>query len=70
MTKTFTRLGLDRTAHVVKSAALLRAAEIPIMRADPARAAARLGWRATVHVDELIERLVDAEQRALDAPSG
>ncbi|HWP07263.1 MAG TPA: GDP-mannose 4,6-dehydratase [Polyangiaceae bacterium] len=70
VTKTFTRLGLDRTAHVVKSAALLRAAEIPIMRADPARAAARLGWRATVHVDELIERLVDAEQRALDAPSG
>jgi len=68
--KTFARLHLDSAAHVVRSAALLRAAEIPVMRADPTRAAQRLGWRATVHVDELIERLVRAELELIDSSSG
>lgn len=68
--KTFARLGLDPAQHVVRSASLLRAAEIPVMRANPARATTGLGWRATVHVDEVIERLVRAELELIDTPSG
>jgi GDPmannose 4,6-dehydratase len=67
--RTFARLGLDAGKHVVRSPALLRSAEIPAMRADPSHAAARLGWRATVAIDELIQRLVQAELAALDAES-
>jgi GDP-D-mannose dehydratase len=37
------------------------------MRADPSRAAERLGWRAKVRGAEVAEHLVDAELAALDA---
>ncbi len=65
--RAFQSVGLDYRAHVVTNPALLRSAEIPAMYADPSRAAERLGWRAETHVDELVERLVAAELRELDA---
>jgi GDPmannose 4,6-dehydratase len=66
VTRAFACVGLNARDHVKKSGALLRRAEIPVMRADPSRAAAALGWRATLRVEEVVQRLVDAEQETLD----
>jgi GDPmannose 4,6-dehydratase len=65
--RTFARLGLDHRAHVVKNPANLRSAEIRAMYADPSRALERIGWHAQTHVDAVIERLIEAELRILDA---
>lgn len=64
--RAFACLGLDAHDHVVRNPGLLRPSEIPVMRADPSRAAERLDWRAKVRGDELVQRLVDAEMRLLD----
>lgn len=64
--RVFERLDLEAARYVVTNPALKRAAEIPVMRADPARALARLGWKASVHVDEVAARLVSAELERLD----
>lgn len=63
---TFESVGLSAAAHVKRSAALRRAAEIPSMTANPARANERLGWRAQVRVAEVVKRLVAAEFARLD----
>jgi len=63
----FSSLALRAEDHVETDAGLLRPAEIPIMRADPSRAAERLDWRATVGIREVARRMVDAELRELDA---
>jgi GDPmannose 4,6-dehydratase len=65
--RAFQCVGLSAKAHVVRKPDLIRPSEIQAMRADPTRAAERLDWRASVHVDELVERLVAHEQRALTA---
>jgi GDPmannose 4,6-dehydratase len=65
--RAFVRLGLDYRAHVVRNPAHLRTAEIQTMYADPARAAELIGWRASTHVEAVIERLIEAELRLLDA---
>lgn len=58
----FAAVGLVATDHVDHQPALLRAAEIPAMHADPSLAAARLAWRASVAWRELVPRLIAAEQ--------
>jgi len=63
----FRHVGLTPEPYVRRAKALLRASEIPAMLAEPARAAERLDWRATVHVDELVGKLVAAELATLDA---
>jgi GDPmannose 4,6-dehydratase len=68
--RAFACVGLKAADHVVKSERLVRSAEIPAMHADPALAAEKLGWRASVKVDEVIERLVAAEQATLDREAG
>ena len=57
----FAVLGLNAAEHVSRNPALLRAAEIPVMRGDPRRARERLGWEATVRGEEVARRLVEAE---------
>jgi GDPmannose 4,6-dehydratase len=66
----FSSLGLDARKHVEENAALFRPAEIPVMRADPGRAAERLDWRASVGVEEVARRLVRAEQNDGDIELG
>jgi GDPmannose 4,6-dehydratase len=66
----FEAVGLVAREHVSHQPALLRAAEIPVMRVDPARAEAVLGWRAQVRWRELVERLVAAEQARAATPAG
>lgn len=56
----FARVGLDWRRHVVRDQGLIRAGEPRVQAVDPRRAAARLGWRATVTAPEVARRLVDA----------
>jgi GDPmannose 4,6-dehydratase len=63
----FARVGLRSSDHVFHDPKLVRAVDIPVMRADPSRAAERLGWRATIHGVAVAERLADGELAALDA---
>ena len=66
----FAAVGLSFRDHVATSRGLLRPAEIAVMRADPSRAAARLDWRAEVHVADLVTKLVQAELSLLDQNRG
>jgi GDPmannose 4,6-dehydratase len=63
----FARVGLRAKEHVVHDPSLMRAADIPAMRADASNAAERLGWRASIFGTAVAERLVDHERAALDA---
>jgi len=64
---TFAVLDLDWQRHVGTSSELLRPAEIHVSRANPAKAAARLGWRADYGMREVIAAMVAAEQERLRA---
>ena len=57
----YAAVGLDWRNHVVEDPALLRPAEIPELRGDPARAMAGLGWRPSLDFAGLVERMVRAE---------
>lgn len=61
----FARVGLDWRAHVVHDPALTRSGDVPALVADPARAAAALGWAATTPFDVLLDELLDAARSAL-----
>ena len=57
----FAAAGLDWADHVETDAALLRPSDLAYSGGDPARAAARLGWHATVTGAAVVRRMVDAE---------
>ena len=56
----FARLGLDWRDHVVRDERLLRRDEVRRLRADPGRAAERLGWRAETMIGDVARRMVEA----------
>jgi len=56
----FAAVGLDWWQHVEHDPALRRPTEIDCGRGDPAKAAARLSWRATVRMPEVARRMVAA----------
>jgi GDPmannose 4,6-dehydratase len=60
----FASLGLDWRRHVTRDPALQRAGDIPVSRADPARAADRLGWRARHTMPDVARLLVEAHRPA------
>jgi GDPmannose 4,6-dehydratase len=64
----FERVGLDYRKHVRLDVGLLRSGEIPAMRADPSKAARLLNWRASVSLEELVQRLIDAERPHVASP--
>jgi GDPmannose 4,6-dehydratase len=53
----FRRFGVDAARHVRSDTALLRPSDIRHGAADPRRAQALLGWRHTIDVDGVIDRL-------------
>ena len=55
-------VGLDWREHVQTDAGLLRPADIGALRGDPAPAERTIGWRPTVGFEELVRRMVAAEQ--------
>lgn len=56
----FGHFGLDWRNHVRQDTALLRPSDIRFGAADPSRARDRLGWQATVSLEELITRMCRA----------
>ena len=53
--------GLDIDRHLVIDPALFRPAEVDILLGNPAKAKAKLGWEATITLDEMIREMVDAD---------
>jgi GDPmannose 4,6-dehydratase len=66
----FACVGLQAEDHVRVDPALERTPERTASVGDPARAHERLGWRALVGFEELVERMVQADMRllALEVP--
>jgi GDPmannose 4,6-dehydratase len=61
----FAHAGLDWQRHVVVDPTLVRPAEVDVLRADPSRAAERLGWRPHVGFGDLVRLMVDADRERL-----
>lgn len=59
----FAAVGLDSRDHVDIDPALLRPSELAISRANPERAADRLGWKAEATVEQVIFRMVEYESK-------
>jgi GDPmannose 4,6-dehydratase len=57
----FAAAGLDWREHVETDASLLRPSDIPVSRADPAKAARELGWRAKSKPADVAGILVEHE---------
>lgn len=65
----FACVGLNASDHVSSSLDLQRPSELKSSYLDPTKAWSRLGWRANVRMQEVVERMVRAEQTRLDALS-
>lgn len=61
ITETFSACKLNWEDHVVTNPALLRPTEIMVSRADPSKAAAVLGWRATRTMPDVIRGMLDED---------
>ena len=57
----FGHVGLNYEDHVVTRQDLLRPAEVEILHADPTKARERLGWEATVSLENLAAEMVEAD---------
>jgi GDPmannose 4,6-dehydratase len=61
----FEHVGLDYEKHVVIDPQFFRPAEVDVLLGDPAKAKAKLGWRAKTSLHDLIAMMVDADLRRL-----
>ena len=57
----FDHAGLDLDKHLVIDPELFRPAEVDVLLGDASKAKAKLGWEATVTLDEMIREMVDAD---------
>jgi GDPmannose 4,6-dehydratase len=57
----FSRAGLDWERYVVTDPALRRPAEVDMLRGDASKAYAKLGWRASTTLADLMGMMVDAD---------
>ena len=62
----FGHVGLDYERHVVIDPKFFRPAEVDLLKGDPAKAKAVLGWKAKTGVSELIKMMVDADLRRVE----
>jgi GDPmannose 4,6-dehydratase len=65
----FSALGLDWHDHVRTNQTLFRPTDIQTVRANPARAADRLGWQARYRMRDVARMMVTAEREALRGES-
>jgi GDPmannose 4,6-dehydratase len=63
----FACVGLDAERYLSVDPSLVRAAESTPSVGDPAKARERLGWRPQVGFEELVQRMVQADMRSLQA---
>ena len=59
----FSHVGLDHERFVVVDPAFFRPAEVDVLRGNPAKARARLGWSARTPLETLIAEMVEADLR-------
>jgi len=64
----FEEAGLQWRDHVVEDASLLRPIDLEISRANPAKAAAELGWRARNKMRDVVRQMVQAQRKEDAAP--
>ncbi len=57
----FGHVGLDPQDHVTTRSDLIRPAEVEVLLGDPAKAQQRLGWTATVTLEEMVAEMVEAD---------
>lgn len=57
----FSQLDLDWREHVVHDPGLARPTDLAESRANPARAAARLGWKAAIDMPGMVHRMLEKE---------
>ena len=63
----FACVGLDAERYVRVEASLVRAPERTPSVGDPTKARKRLGWKPSLSFEQLVERMVRADLRALEA---
>ena len=59
--ETFSYLKLDWREHVVTDPLLMRPSDLAVSRADPTKAAKRLGWRAKFKMPGIVRMMLEAE---------
>lgn len=64
--RVFRQLSLDWQDHVQTNKDYLRPSDLAYSGADPSKACDKLGWKVQVSFDELIKKLVEAEQQLQD----
>ncbi|CAN7419716.1 GDP-mannose 4,6-dehydratase [Mesorhizobium sp. LjNodule214] len=57
----FEHVGLNIEDHLVIDPELFRPAEVEILLGNPAKAKQKLGWEATISLEEMIREMVDAD---------
>ncbi|WP_188151610.1 GDP-mannose 4,6-dehydratase [Teredinibacter waterburyi] len=57
----FSCVGLNWQDHVISDSALIRPAEIESNRGDSSKAEADLGWTATLFMEDVVQKMIDAE---------
>jgi GDPmannose 4,6-dehydratase len=65
--RAFEAVGLNWREHVEVDRALYRPADIVTSSGNPTRAAERLGWRATIAAEAVVDQLVEAERKQIAA---
>jgi GDPmannose 4,6-dehydratase len=66
----FACVGLEAERYVRVDARLVRAPEATPSVGDPSKARRELGWEPQVSFEQLVERMVQADLRALQAVAG
>lgn len=61
----FCHLDMDYRDYLVIDPALYRPAEVEVLLGNPAKAEAKLGWRAETSLEQLITMMVDADMQRL-----
>ena len=61
----FDHVGLNADDHIVIDKALFRPAEVEVLLGDPTKAREKLGWKATVSLEDMIREMVDADMARL-----
>lgn len=57
----FAHVGLNMEDHVTVDPRFLRPAEVDVLLGDPAKAKAKLGWKAETSLEELVAEMVEAD---------
>jgi GDPmannose 4,6-dehydratase len=60
----FTRLGLKWQDHVEHDVRLMRPTDFAVGRANPMKARTKLGWQAKLKLEDIVERMVEAQLSA------